>query len=107
LLVAIAVSRLFGRRAGLLALVMMALITQEREAPAWIWLAVVIGEALVRALPAGQLRKLAKLYRLGASLALLLIAFPFAVGQVRGAIYPALAQPPAARDRFVEVVQQD
>ena len=91
LIVAMAMARLFGRGAGLLALVMLVLIVQEPHAPTWIWLAVVVGEALVRALPAGQLRKLAKLYRLGAAVALLIVSFPFAVDQVRGAIHPALA----------------
>ncbi len=91
LVVAISVARLFGRGPGFLALLMMLLIAQERDAPAWIWLAVVLGEALVRALPAGQLRKLAKLYRLGAAIVLILVAIPFAVGQIRGALYPGLA----------------
>jgi hypothetical protein len=91
LLVAISVTRLFGRGPGLLALAMLVLVVQERDAPAWIWLAVVLGEALVRALPAGQLRKVAKLYRLAAALVLLMLAVPFSIEQVRGAIYPALA----------------
>jgi hypothetical protein len=85
-----ATGRLFGRWPAALALVTMVLIVQEPEAPAWIWLAVLLGEALVRALPAGRLRRLAKLYRLGAAVALVLIALPFAIQQARVALHPAL-----------------
>jgi hypothetical protein len=102
LLVAISVSRLYGRGPGLLALVMLVLVMQEAGAPGWIWLAVVLGEALVRALPAGQLRRLAKLYRLGAALVLLLSIVPFAVSQVRQALHPGLAHPaPDGSTRYV------
>ena len=68
----------------------LVLIAQEPEAPAWIWLAVLVGEALVRALPAGQLRRVAKLYRLGAAVALVIVALPFCVRQARMALHPAL-----------------
>jgi hypothetical protein len=85
-----ATARLFGRWPAALALLTMVLIVQEPEAPAWIWLAVLLGEALVRALPAGRLRRLAKLYRLGAAVALVMIALPFAVQQARTALHPAL-----------------
>jgi hypothetical protein len=39
LLVTIAVARLFGKRAGVLALVALVLSLQEHDAPAWVWLA--------------------------------------------------------------------
>jgi hypothetical protein len=90
LVVAIAVLRLFGRWQAGVALLTLLLILQEPDAPAWVWLAVIVGEALVRALPAGQLRRAAKLYRLAAALALLFIALPFAAGQARVALHPAL-----------------
>jgi hypothetical protein len=90
LLVAVAVHRLFGRGPGLIAIAMLVLIMQEQDAPGWIWLAVLVGEALVRALPAGRLRQVVKLYRLGAVLVLLVVACPFVVAQVRAAIHPAL-----------------
>jgi hypothetical protein len=88
LVVALAAGRLFGVKAGVLALVTMFLLVQEAKAPTWIWLAVLVGEALVRALPAGNLRKVAKGYRLAAGAVLLLAAFPFALDQIRGALHP-------------------
>jgi hypothetical protein len=88
LVVALATGRLFGTRAGVLALVTMLLLVQEVGAPSWIWLAVLVGEALVRALPAGNLRKVAKGFRLGAAAVLLLAAFPFALTQLRTALHP-------------------
>ena len=91
--VVMATGRLFGRVPALLALLTLVLVVQEREAPAWVWLAVLLGEALVRALPAGRLRKLAKLYRLGAAVCLVVIALPFAVNQARVALHPALEGP--------------
>ena len=53
LVLVIATARLFGRLPAALALLTLVIIAQEPEAPAWIWLAVLVGEALVRALPAG------------------------------------------------------
>ena len=63
LVVALAAGRLFGHRHGVLALLTMLLLVQEIGAPTWIWLGVLVAEALVQALPAGQLRKVAKVFR--------------------------------------------
>src|SRR5206468_239091 len=51
LIVALAVGRLWSRRWGLVALVTLALTYPESAAPRWLWLAVLAGDALVRALP--------------------------------------------------------
>jgi hypothetical protein len=90
LLVALATAKLFGPRAGLLALVTLGLIMQEEDAPRWIWLAVLLGEALCRALPEGRLRRLAQVARLGAGLVLIVLAVPFAVTEVRAGLHPGL-----------------
>jgi hypothetical protein len=90
LVVVIATARLFGRWPAAAALVTLVIIAQEPGAPAWIWLVVLVGEALVRALPAGQLRRAAKLYRLVAAVALVIVALPFCVRQARMALHPAL-----------------
>jgi hypothetical protein len=103
LVVALAAGRLFGIRAGVLALVTMFLLVQEAKAPTWIWLAVLVGEALVRALPAGNLRKIAKGYRLAAGAVLLMAAFPFALDQIRGALHPGAGvgtAAPTASDQY-------
>jgi pyruvate/2-oxoglutarate dehydrogenase complex dihydrolipoamide acyltransferase (E2) component len=52
----------------------------------------VLGEALARALPAGWFQRIARIYRFGAWIALVLIALPFAIEQVRWGIYPALGE---------------
>ncbi len=90
LVLVIATLRLFGRWPAVAALVTLVIVAQEPEAPAWIWLVVLVGEALVRALPAGQLRRVAKLFRLVAAVALVIVALPFCVRQARMALHPAL-----------------
>ena len=91
LIIGIGIGKLFGVRVGALALVTLALVFPESGAPKWIWLAVLIGEALVRALPAGALRRAVATYRLGVWVGLVLIAIPFAVYHVRVGLHPALA----------------
>jgi hypothetical protein len=90
LVVALGAGRLFGFKIGVLAFCVMALLTKETGAPTWIWLAVLVGEALVRGLPAGYLRKAAKVYRLSITLVLAVMAFPFALVQVNRALHPTL-----------------
>src|SRR5437867_420863 len=98
LIVALAVGRLWSRRWGLVALVTLALTYPESAAPRWLWLAVLAGDALVRALPEGRPLRYAKLSRLGALVALVMIALGFAADQVRVGLHPQLATPsPAAR----------
>ena len=98
LIVAQAVGRLWSRRWGLVALVTLALTYPESAAPRWLWLAVLAGDALVRALPEGRPLRYAKLSRLGALVALVMIALGFAADQVRVGLHPQLATPsPAAR----------
>jgi hypothetical protein len=92
----LAFARLWGPRWGALALLGLALVWTEPAAPHWIWAAVLGGEALLRVLPAARVPRLARvvaLYRAGALGLLVLIAIPFAVGQIRAGIFPALEQP--------------
>ena len=91
LITGIGIGKLFGLRAGALALATLALVFPEAGAPRWVWLAVLIGEALVRALPPGSIRRAAAVFRLGAWLGLVLVAIPFAVHHVRVGLHPALA----------------
>jgi hypothetical protein len=92
----LAFARLWGARWGGLALLGLALVWTEPAAPHWAWAAVLAGEALSRALPAGRVPRLARavvLYRAAALGVLVLIAIPFAVRQIRSGIFPALEQP--------------
>src|SRR5438876_2398591 len=96
LIVAMAVGRLWSWRWGLVALATLALTYPESMAPRWLWLAVLAGDALVRALPGGRPLRWAKVFRLGALVVLVMIALGFAADQVRVGLYPQLAMPPPA-----------
>jgi hypothetical protein len=90
---ALAIARLWGRRWGAIALVTLALSWIEPGAPHWVWLIVLAAEALRRALPEGRIMKGVRLLHQLALVALVVVALPFLVRQVRSAIYPALEQP--------------
>src|SRR5438094_325959 len=83
LIVAMAVGRLSSWRWGLVALATLALTYPESMAPRWLWLAVLAGDALVRALPEGRPLRWAKVFRLGALVVLVMIALGFAADPVR------------------------
>jgi len=86
---ALAAARLFGPRAGVLTLIALGLSVTEPDAPAWIWLVVLLAEALARALGRGKLGRVVRLVQVGVWIALVLTAVPFAVQQVRAGLYPA------------------
>src|SRR5262249_6158814 len=101
LIVGVGIGKLYGTRAGALALAALALTFPEAEAPKWAWLAVLVTAALVRALPPGLrlLGRAARLARLVAWVGLIVAAIPFAVAQVRAGVHPALA-PPEENPRY-------
>ena len=105
LIVGIGIGKLYGARAGALALATLALAFPENDAPKWAWLVVLIAEALARALPAGWVLKVARGFRLAAWVGLILVAIPFAVGHLRAGMHPAIAAPTAS-DRFVGFAPQ-
>jgi len=90
LVIAVAIGRLFGWAWGTLAVVTLALVFPEWMAPRSAWIFVLVGEALLRVLPAGRARGLVKMYRLGALLVLAGVVISFTVQQIRGGLYPAL-----------------
>ena len=90
LIITIAVWRLFGRTAGVIALGALALSFHELNAPAWLWLNLLIAIALMRVAPAGRLRQLVIGYQTLSAIALVLVLIPFIAGQLRIAIYPQL-----------------
>ena len=93
LVIVLAIARLRSRAWGAVALVALALIWPESGAPRYAWLLLLGAHALVRVLPEGRLRALLSGLRLAAFVLVLAIAVPFAILQVRTAVYPALEQP--------------
>jgi hypothetical protein len=93
LVVSMAFLRLFGPGWGALALAGLALTYTEPGAPRWIWIGVLSGEALRRALVRGRLAVLVGgLWRV-ALLGLVLLAVPFSFVQIRSGFFPALEAP--------------
>lgn len=93
LVAALAVRQMWGARWALLTLLMLTLSWHEPDAPGWVWLALLASTALVRVVPDGRLQAAARWARYAMLLVLFLIGLPFAVGQIREAIYPVLEQP--------------
>jgi hypothetical protein len=93
LIAALAARQLWGNRWAALMLAMLALTWHEPDAPRWVWLGLLAIIALLRELHEGRLHMAARWTRHALFLALALIALPFAVGQIRQAIYPVLEHP--------------
>jgi len=91
LVISIAIARLYGWAWGTLAVVTLALALPEWMAPRTVWIFVLVGEALYRALPDNRLRSVVQIYRLITLVALTGIVIAFTIQQVRGGLYPALA----------------
>jgi hypothetical protein len=102
LVTALAVQRLYGWRLGLLALAGIGLTITEAGAPSAVWLAVLVGEALGRALRGGKLHAATRLYRVAAWTALVVLMLPYAVSELRRGVHPASAPPQeeASGDEF-------
>lgn len=99
LVLVIGVQRLWGWRWGLVALAALALTWNLDGAPRLVWIQVLAATALLRVLPGGETGVMTRLrsallwyFRL-ALLALVLIALPFLVEQVRESLYPQLDRP--------------
>jgi hypothetical protein len=93
MVVAMATLRLFGARAGGLALATLGLVYTEPGAPQWVWLFVLAAEALRSVVPEGRLARAVRGLRLVALASLILISLPFAVSQLRAGLFPALERP--------------
>ncbi len=93
LILALGCARLWGRAWGALALATLGLTWIEPGAPRYVWLVLLAGEALARALPEGRFKTLARAVRMVAAAGLVLIAVPFMVRQARLALYPGLERP--------------
>ncbi len=90
LIIALAVSRLWGWPWGILALVVVGLTYHEIGAPRLVWLSLLAATALLRFLPEGWIGRLTHLWRITSIVALLALTIPFMVQQVRWGVYPQL-----------------
>lgn len=90
LIITIAAWKLFGRTSGIIALLALVLSYHELNAPAWLWLNLLIAIALMRVAPVGWLRKTVLGYFGLSALLLVFALIPFVAGQLRIAIYPQL-----------------
>ncbi len=93
LIAALAVTRLWSLPWGLFALITLAIIWHEADAPRFIWLNVLAATALLQVLPTGQFRKVLTWYRNASWLVLLILVIPFMINQVRMGLYPQLEMP--------------
>ncbi len=91
LIVALSFLKLRGWGWGGLALATMVLIYHEPGAPRLVWLNLLAALALLRVMPAGWGSRLVGAWLLAAALVLVLLTVPFMVSQVRGGLYPQLA----------------
>jgi hypothetical protein len=98
LISSLAAAKLFGRGAGLLFAAALVLTWQVPGAPRLLWPAALGLIGLQRVLPGGRLLTLATWAKRGVLLALALVLLPFAVTQVRQAIYPSLEVVPSRGD---------
>ena len=93
LITALAVGRLWNHYWGALALITLVIIWHEPGAPHYVWLNILTATALLGVLPQGRFYRLTRWYLNVCWLALVVIAVPFMVSQVRMGIYPQLEYP--------------
>lgn len=93
LIFSIAVLRLWGVLAGLVALFAIGLAYHEPYAPRYTWLFLLLPLALLRVIPAGTARRFVVAWKFAALLLLMLCLVPFLAQQVQTAIYPQLERP--------------
>jgi hypothetical protein len=104
LIFSLAVFRLWGLGAAVLALVAFGLSYQEPGAPRYVWLVLLMPLALLRVVPGGWARRLVIAWKWLAIAALVLLLVPFLARQVQQALYPQLevlgvteAEPPPSQ----------
>lgn len=93
LLMAVVSVRLFGKLGAAWAFATLVLVWNEPGAPTRIWLALAVVEALRRAVARSRFARFVQIAQGLVAIALVAIAVPFAVTQLRGGLFPALGQP--------------
>lgn len=89
----IAVFRLWGLPAGLIAFIAFGLAYHEPGAPRITWLFLAIPVGLLRAVPEGAVKKWVKLWKYLAIGLLTVTLIPFLAGQIQTVLYPQLESP--------------
>lgn len=90
LVISLSIGRLWGAGWGAFALATLGLSWHEPGATRWVWLFLLVGEALWRVLPAGIFKSGFRVYRWLVWTVLVLLTVPFLATQVRNAMYPQL-----------------
>lgn len=90
LVFSLAIYRLWGLPAGLLAFAAFALAYHEPGAPRYAWLFLLAPAALLRALPKGRATLPLQIWKWIAALALVALLIPFVYRQIQQTIYPQL-----------------
>lgn len=93
LIFTIALAKLYSRKLACAAFLTLVLIFHEPNAPRYIWLALLMGFALLKYLPDGPFKRVVRLCQGLVLLAFVGIAIPYAVQTLRVGIYPQLADP--------------
>jgi hypothetical protein len=92
----LAVFRLRGAGAALLAFVALALSYRESGAPQMLWLALLAPIAIMTVVPSGRLRMLVAVWKWATVAIFILAVVPFLSAQIQQAIYPQLERVPDA-----------
>ena len=106
LIFSLAVFRLWGVRAGVVAFLAFGLAYHEPGAPRLLWLFLLMPLALLRVVPPGTDRRWLLAWKYLAIVCLVLCLIPFVAGQIQSAIYPQLETPGmsyAARGMFARI----
>ncbi len=93
LIFTISLAKLFSKPLAGIAFITLVLTYHEPNAPRYIWLALLIGFALLKHLPESKFKQTVKIYQMMACLALLIIVIPYSIQALRVGIYPQLANP--------------
>ncbi len=93
LIFTIALAKLFSKPLAGVAFITLVLTFHEPGAPLYIWLALLIGFALLKYLPEGKFKKAVKIYQGAAIVSLVVIVIPYSVDALRIGMYPQLARP--------------
>lgn len=93
LIFTISLAKLFSKPLAAIAFFTLVLTYHEPNAPRYIWLALLIGFALLKHLPESKFKQAVKSYQALAYLTLLIIVIPYSIQALRVGIYPQLARP--------------
>ncbi|MBU3953955.1 MAG: hypothetical protein KJ658_17610, partial [Proteobacteria bacterium] len=93
LIFTISLAKLFSKPLAGIGFLTLVLIYHEPLAPRYVWLALLIGIALLAYLPDGKIKKAVKLYQGIVILCLVSIVIPYTIQALRIGMYPQLADP--------------